>query len=48
MMVNGLVYLDSVFNSRPLAVAPLSRFGLMSSFLDLHCLVVEIIDFIGC
>ena len=33
MMVNGLVYLDSVFNSGPLAVAPLSRFGLMSSWL---------------
>ena len=41
VIVNGLVYLDSVFNSGPLDVAPLSRFGLMSSFPDLHCLVVE-------
>ena len=41
VIVNGLVYLDSVFNSGPLAVAPLSRFGLMSSFPDLHCFVVE-------
>ena len=29
-MVNGLVYLDSVFNSGLLAIAPLSRFGSMS------------------